>query len=382
MPSRLALRCAVIPPAPAPYREPLFEALAERLELRVIYQSATQPSWDAPPTWFEPRHRYPAVHLRSRQRARPGRTPIVWPIGLERALGDFQPHCVVAAEYGPASLRALAWCRSHGRAYVIFTECTPEIDPLLPAAQLALHRRLARHADGLIAVSSRARRRLEQLGARAQRIGVALQSADLRPVRAARNARDAARPLPERPLIVLAVARLVADKNLAALIQAFSAAGLAQRAATLRILGSGPLQEELRRLAARLGVDVQLPGALAPEAMPEEYASAHVFACVSTYEPFGVAIREACAAGLPLIVSRTAGAVDDVAREGRNAILVDPHRPPEIADALARLAGDAQLRRRLGEQSRAIDRETDGRDVDAFVEVVLAAAARRRRAGG
>ena len=52
------------------------------------------------------------------------------------------PDCVVVWEYGAASLRALAWCRRHRQAYVIFTECTPQIDSMLPGWQLELHRRL------------------------------------------------------------------------------------------------------------------------------------------------------------------------------------------------------------------------------------------------
>ncbi|MBV9604058.1 MAG: hypothetical protein JO027_03060, partial [Solirubrobacterales bacterium] len=145
------MRCAIVPPTPVPYREPLFRALHERpeLDIRVIYQSGGQPSWDVPSDWFPRGHPYPAVHLQARQRRRAGRSPVVLPRGLERALRRADPDCVVVWEYGAASLRTLAWCRRHRRAYVIFTECTPEIDAMLPAWQLALHRRLARHADGV-----------------------------------------------------------------------------------------------------------------------------------------------------------------------------------------------------------------------------------------
>ena len=158
----MGLRCAIVPPTPVPYREPLFRALHERddLDIRVIYQSAGQPSWDVPSDWFPREHPYPAVHLRSRQRRRAGRTPMLWSRGLEHALRTVDPDCVVVSEYGPASLRVLNWCRRHTRAYVIFTECTPGIDPLLPRWQLGLHRWLGGTRDGLIATSSAARARL------------------------------------------------------------------------------------------------------------------------------------------------------------------------------------------------------------------------------
>jgi glycosyltransferase involved in cell wall biosynthesis len=364
------LRLAIVPPAPAPYREPLFRALHERddLELCVIYQSAQQPSWDVAAEWFGRDHRYPSRSLRAWQRSRPGRTPIQWPRGLESALSAFAPACVVVSEYGPAALRALAWCRLRGAAFVVLTECTPQIDSMLSALQLRLHRRLARHADAVIAVSSAARTRLLAFGVPEDRIAVALQSADLEPVRAV------ARRDHEGPPCLLGVGRLVPDKNFAALIEA--AAGLEVR---LEIAGSGFLEPQLRDLASRAGVAVRWRGHVAPPELPGLYASADIYALVSTYEPFGVSVREAVAAGLPIVCSRVAGAAGDVAIDGRNAILVDPGSVAEIRGALTRLVSDVELRRRMGAQSRAVDAETDGRDVDAFVAAVLAASGAKQR---
>src|ERR1700727_2532811 len=92
------VRCVVAPPFAPPYREPLFEALHAdhpEIELSVVYQAAKEPSWDVPDDYFATDHAYPAHHLRSWQRARPGRSPIVWPRGLERALQAADPACVV-----------------------------------------------------------------------------------------------------------------------------------------------------------------------------------------------------------------------------------------------------------------------------------------------
>ena len=359
------MRCAIVPPTPVPYREPLFRTLSERpeLELCVIYQSAEEPSWDVPADWFPREHPYPAVHLRAWQRRRAGRTPVVAPRGLERALRRADPDCVVVWEYGAASLRAARWCRRHGRAYVIFTECTPRIDSMLPGWQLALHRRLARHADGVIAASSAARERLLAFGVPGDRITVALQAADVGRFRAAV-------PSPGEGFKVISVGRLVPDKNFGTLIRAVPAD------AELEIVGTGFLKDELRQLAAAQAARVTFRGHVSPEELPALYASAHVYALISTYEPFGVAVREAAAAGLPIVCSWAAGAAGDVAVDGRNALLVDPENADEIAGALARLAENPDLRARMGDESRAIDRETDGVEVDAFVEAMTAAARR------
>lgn len=362
------MRCAIVPPTPVPYREPLFRALAERpgLEVRVIYQTSEQPSWDVASDWFPREHPYPAVHLQSWQRRRPGRTPVVSPRGLTRALRDANPHCVVVWEYGAASLRTLAWCRRQRRAYVIFTECTPTIDSMLPGWQLALHRRLARQADAVIAASSAARKRLRSFGVPDERIHVALQAADVARFRAVTGSRGDG-------FKILSIGRLVPDKNFGRLIEGFSRAGAP---GALEIVGTGPLRSELERLARPLGAGVSFRGHVAPDELPAVYASADAYALVSTYEPFGVAVREAAAAGLPIVCSRAAGAAGDVAIEGRNALLVDPENVDEIAGAIARLSAEPGLRAQMGAESRAIDRETDGIEVDAFAEAMTAAARR------
>ena len=377
---RAPLRCAIVPPTPTPYREPLFRELARRegLEVTVVYQSQREPGWDAPLDWFPSEHPYPARHLRSWQRARPGRTPVVWPRGLPGALRQLDPDCVVAWEYGSASLQAFFWCRAHRRAFVIFTECTPRIDELLSGAQLRLHRWLARHADGLIATSSAARTRLRAFGVPDQRINVSLQAADVARFRAAAAARatiaEERDSGPRRPVRVLTVGRLVPDKNLRTLLEAFVRAGLTDDDARLDVVGVGFLEEELKRRARELQVPAVFRGHLPPERLPELFAAADVYAQVSTYEPFGVVLREAAAAGLPLLCTARAGAVGDVAIADRNALVVDPERVEEVAGALLRLVEDDELRRRLSAGSRAIDAATDGLDVAAFATAIFAAA--------
>jgi glycosyltransferase involved in cell wall biosynthesis len=278
-------------------------------------------------------------------------------------------------EYGPAALRALRWCRGRRRPLVIFTECTPEIDRVLPRAQVRLHRWFATRAAGFIAASSAARDRLVAMGASPAAIDVSLQAADTERFRAAAGAHphDGIRT---GPLTVLFVGRLVDAKNLSRLLEAFARAGLGADEAVLDVCGSGPLEPELRAAAERLGVGARFRGHVAPAELPEIYAAADAFALVSTLEPFGVAVREAVAAGLPVICSRAAGAAGDLAIDGRNALLVDPESVDEIAAALRRLVHDPALRARLARESIAVDAETGiERSVAAFERAIVRAAA-------
>jgi glycosyltransferase involved in cell wall biosynthesis len=252
---------------------------------------------------------------------------------------------------------------------------------MLPRWQLALHRRLGAQADGLIAASSAARARLLAFGIPDERITVALQAADVEAFRAAAASRPRAHATsaPGTPVRVISAGRLVPDKNFGLLIEAFAHAGLSPARAQLEIAGAGFLEDQLKELATRLGVPVRWHGHLRPEELPDLYATADVYALISTYEPFGVAVREAAAAGLPIICAETAGAAGDVAIDGRNALLVNPYSVEDVAGALGRLVSDPELRGRMGDESSAIDLETDGGEVDAFVDAMVAAAARRGR---
>jgi glycosyltransferase involved in cell wall biosynthesis len=370
------VRCVILPPVPVPYREPLFEHLAERgrIEPLVIYQAGGQPGWDQRPEWFPASHSYRAQALRSWQRARPGRSPVVVPRGLGRALRAVAPGCVVSWEYGPATLRTLAWCRLHGRPLVIFSELTEHAARELSARRRRLHGLLASRAAGFVAASSSARRRLEAMGVGPGRIEVSLQSADVERFREAARADPAAN---DGPVKLLSVGRLVPDKNLGTLIEAFAESGLRPGEAELVLSGTGPLEGELRDLAARTGAPVRLDGYASPEALPGLYAGAGALVLVSSYEPFGVTMREGAAAGLPLICSRLAGAAGDVAVEGENALLVDPHDKAQITDALRRIVRDRDLRARLAAGSRAVtERHPPEADAEAFERAVLKAAAR------
>jgi glycosyltransferase involved in cell wall biosynthesis len=248
---------------------------------------------------------------------------------------------------------------------VVFSELTPWSDKELSGLQRRLHRMLAPGAAGFIAASSQGAGRLEALGVVRSSVEVALQSADL-------SALSPASTRSNGPVRILYVGRLVADKNLDGLIDAFAEAGFAEGEAELELRGAGPLEDELRAHAERRGVSARLPGPVRPDELGDVYAGSHALALVSRYEPFGVTLREGAAAGLPLLASRRAGAVGDVAVEGENALVVDPGDRAQITEALRRLVREPELRERLAAGSRAVtERHPPEADMEAWERAIL-----------
>jgi len=86
----------------------------------------------------------------------------------------------------------------------------------------------------------------------------------------------------------------------------------------------------------------------------------------SRRESFGMAAVEACACGLP-VVATNIGGIPEIVVHGENGFLCNSEATDEIADAMARLARDASLRKQMGmngrkrveslfDEARAIDR--------------------------
>jgi glycosyltransferase involved in cell wall biosynthesis len=105
--------------------------------------------------------------------------------------------------------------------------------------------------------------------------------------------------LAKRPPVVLALGRMVVEKDFAMLIRAF--AKVQNKDAKLVILGKGPLEQELRKEIERLNLQdrVTLAGYM-PKPW-DAYANARCFVLPSYSEAFGNVIIEAMAHGLPVV---------------------------------------------------------------------------------
>lgn len=96
---------------------------------------------------------------------------------------------------------------------------------------------------------------------------------------------------------------------------------------------------------------VRLLGAVAEDVVRQGLEASHAFVLASLHEPLGVAIMEAMAMGLPVVVTREGG-VPELVQHEADGLLVDARAPEQIAAALARLAGDPALATRLGAAGR------------------------------
>ncbi|HEY0837985.1 MAG TPA: glycosyltransferase [Azospirillum sp.] len=216
--------------------------------------------------------------------------------------------------------------------------------------RLPLLRWLYPQADAIVAISRGVADDLAAtVGVRRDRVTVIHN-----PVDVARAAALAAEPLDDpwfaagAPPVVLAVGRLVAQKDFATLLDAFARLR-ARRPARLVVLGDGPLRAGLRTRAEALGIaaDVAFPGFAAN---PFRFmARAGVFALSSRWEGFGNVLVEALACGCPVVSTDCPSGPAEILEDGRWGALVpvgDADRLAAALDAALDDPGDTDARRR------------------------------------
>ena len=113
--------------------------------------------------------------------------------------------------------------------------------------------------------------------------------------------------------------------------------------AQLFLVGSGPLEANLRRkvTADKLDDSVVFTGAVG-DVWPL-LSQAHVFALSSRFEPLGIVVMEAMAAGLPVVATR-AGGIPEIVQEGVTGHLVEVDDHASLARHLINLLSSAELR--------------------------------------
>jgi glycosyltransferase involved in cell wall biosynthesis len=169
------------------------------------------------------------------------------------------------------------------------------------------------------------------------------------------NGVDVAESVRSEPLelpfsrFVLGLGRVVHKKGFDLLLEAFAAIAGDHADVGLVIGGDGPARVGLTARAVELGLGerVALSGVLSRGQVAWAMANATVFVLPSRVEPFGIVVLEALRAGRPVVASTRGGAREIVTHE-RDGLLVDPFDTHAMANAVARLLGDAQLCQRLG----------------------------------
>ena len=241
--------------------------------------------------------------------------------------------------------------------HTLFEEYLQHYVPFLPAGWLrGLARRFSRQqcnaADAVVVPSTAMAARLAAYGVKAPLeilpTGVPLTRFSTGDGAAFRQHHgiEATRPL------ALYVGRVAHEKNICFLIDAFAEAIRQRPDALLLITGEGPAMDDLRRQAARLGLEhaVRFLGYLNRERdLPDCYAAANLFVFASRTETQGLVLIEAMAAGTPVIALAAMGTAD-ILNDAPGCIAA-PDDPVAFGRLVGALLADPTARNALADQA-------------------------------
>ncbi len=168
-----------------------------------------------------------------------------------------------------------------------------------------------------------------------------------------REAIRAAMGWPEEACVFLMPARMSPEKGHDVLLEALARAEAPRDGVLFFLAGDGPLLEAHRRAVRRAGLQDRVRFGGFRRDLPALYKAADVFLMCSRYESLPLSIREGMTASLPVLATDVGG-IGEAVDHGDSGLLVPPEDPAALAEALAALARDADLRRRLGARGRRI----------------------------
>jgi glycosyltransferase involved in cell wall biosynthesis len=218
----------------------------------------------------------------------------------------------------PTQLYTFAYCWLKGIPHVPLTDGTDLSEQGLSRVHKSIRRIVYKRSKAFLAASAGGLRLFETYGVAPERCFRSCLCID----------NDAYLHAPEPPgekFDLIFCGRMEAVKGPAfALEVAAKLADRLGRKISILFVGSGSQQEQVRASARRLDlVDARFHGFALQGDLPSLYRSAKVFLFPTQWDPWGVVANEACAAGLPVIVSPHAGVAGELVLNGENGFVCE-----------------------------------------------------------
>lgn len=363
------MRLAVLQNLVSPTRHALFEALAERVDLTVLFMAHTE----ATRGWREAAPAYPHRFLRGVHVPLPARGDVDT-LHLNLGVVDMLRRerydaLLVAGFLSPTTWLALTTARLFGTRTLLWFGTPWAGTSVRSRVARPAKRALVRAADGVVAYGHAARAQAVVLGADPERTFIAFNTTDVSAFSAAAARREAARAdLGFDGPTALWSGRFVARKrpDLAVSLLARIAEHVPRLEAVF--VGDGPLRAATEEMARRRGLRARFLGDRPYAELPDIYAASDMLVIRSEAEPWGLVVNEALAAGLPVLASPGIPAADEFVREAADGAVSDDENA--LVQAGVRVLG-AETRRVTGPHPDLLP-ETWAENVAAAARAVTA----------
>ncbi|WP_013334349.1 glycosyltransferase family 4 protein [Gloeothece verrucosa] len=287
---------------------------------------------------------------------------------ISSCLDNLKPDIVAIPGWGfSLSRAALFWCKRHQVPAILMSETKWDDEKRQWWQERLKFWLYIKKYDAALVGGKLHRDYLVKLGFPSDRIFLGYDAVDndyfTKSAEAARLDPAAARQrqpkIPNKPYFI-ALTRLLKRKNVHRLVEAFAVYRQQvgnNQAWNLVICGSGEEEDTIRNFIQekQLQNSIHLPGFISYQALGDWYGLASAFVHPALQEQWGLVVNEACAAGLPILCSRTVGASYELVIEGENGFLFDPENTQDIARSLLTIHQiDPTLKNQMGKASQKI----------------------------
>jgi glycosyltransferase involved in cell wall biosynthesis len=342
------IRVALLTNIPAPYRLAFFRALGARCDLKVMFDSKSEPNrqWSVPDD-LGFAHVYMAgfavPQLRRRQDGGPmDRRYLQIRYGILPALHRFRPDVIVSIEFGPRSIQAAAYCAAFRIPLIIWSEGTPHSEGWQSSFRRAVRRSLVGSAKAFWTNGTESSALLESYGAKPEQmqegmIGVSTGKL-FRDVQSQRLQREPIRAqLGAKGVVFLFSGQLVPRKGVKEFLAALLPLTARAPEFSVMFLGEGIQRSMIEEWGAdHPDFHLLILGFRQPEEVPRIYAAADVFVMPTLDDNWSLVALEAAVAGLPQVFSTYNGATRDLVEKKASGIVVDPLDTGAFSEALER----------------------------------------------
>lgn len=307
---------AIVTNGPVPYRIPALNRLAALpgIELHVIFCCRREPNrnWDLPPIEFG------CTYLRERF-IQIGERYIHNNLDVLPALRRLAPDVVITSGFNPTHLYAFAYAWLNQVAHIVMTDGTYDSERSLSLLHRLVRRLVFARSKAFVWASIGGRQLFASYGIAAARC--------FRACLCVENTRFAGAAGHAEPAFdFIFCGRIEAVKNpVFAIDVALATAVRLNRKVRILFVGSGSEQARIEEHAARHAelVEASFHGFASQHDLPLLYRSARIFLFPTVWDPWGVVANEACAAGLPVLVSPHAGVAGELVVDGENGFVCD-----------------------------------------------------------
>ncbi len=322
-----AMRVVQFAPAVLPTQTHLFNAIAKLVDLHVVYLSEPKERHESQ-LWTgfddqwgaEPRYPYRYADTRSFSIGALDMF-VVGPRRLGAVLDELGPDVVSVHSWGFQSISPILWARKHHVPAVMYSESSRTSGLLRDPVSNAYRRWMLKGCSAYFTMGPAASEYVMRLGAARDRcVESCLPAADV-----GQGPQPLVSEEDEGTLRILWVGRLTKRKRPELALEAFGRIAREFPGASLTIVGSGPLEAEVRAAAARVGGPIELVGRLEGERLGSVYAMHDVLMVTAVRETWGLVVNEALAHGLYVIASDEVGSALALLEESTGRVVPAGH---------------------------------------------------------